>query len=39
MAQEDDPCLDGTRQPAMALFFLDASDTLVEIIDCSDFVG
>lgn len=38
MAQEDDPRLDGTKQPAMALFFLDASDTLVEIIGRSDFV-
>lgn len=39
MAQEDDPCLDGTGQPEMALFFLHASDTLVEIIGHSDFVG
>ena len=38
MQAEDDPRLDGTRQPAMALFFLDASDTLVEIIRRSDFV-
>lgn len=38
MAQEDDPRLDGTKQPAMALFFLDDSDTLVEIIRRSDFV-
>ena len=38
MQAEDDPRLDGTKQPAMALFFLDASDTLVEIIRRSDFV-
>lgn len=38
MSQEDDPRLDGTKPPAMALFFLDESDTLVEIIRRSDFV-
>lgn len=38
MQAEDDPRLDGTRQPAIALFFLDASDTLVELIGRSDFV-
>lgn len=38
MQAEDDPRLDGVKQPAMALFFLDASDTLVEIIRRSDFV-
>lgn len=37
MQAEDDPRLDGTRAPAMALFFLDSSDTLVEIIRRSDF--
>lgn len=37
MQAEDDPCLDGIKQPAMALFFLDASDTLVEIIRRGDF--
>lgn len=37
MQTEDDPRLDGSKQPAMALFFLDASDTLVEIIRRSDF--
>jgi methylmalonyl-CoA/ethylmalonyl-CoA epimerase len=38
MSQEDDPRLDGVKAPAMALFFLDESDTLVEIIRRSDFV-
>jgi methylmalonyl-CoA/ethylmalonyl-CoA epimerase len=38
MSQEDDPRLDGTKAPAMALFFLDESDTLIEIIRRSDFV-
>jgi methylmalonyl-CoA/ethylmalonyl-CoA epimerase len=38
MSQEDDPRLDGAKAPAMALFFLDESDTLVEIIRRSDFV-
>jgi methylmalonyl-CoA/ethylmalonyl-CoA epimerase len=37
MQHEDDPRLDGTKQPAMALFFLDASDVLIEIIRRSDF--
>lgn len=37
MQAEEDPRLDGTKRPAMALFFLDASDTLVEIIRRSDF--
>lgn len=39
MIQEDDPRLDGVKQPAMALFFLDDSDTLVEIIRRSEFVN
>lgn len=38
MSQEDDPSLDGTKQPAIALFFLDDSDTLVEIIRRGDFI-
>lgn len=38
MSQEDDPRLDATKQPAMALFFLDDSDTLVELIRRADFV-
>lgn len=38
MSQEEDPRLDGVKQPAMALFFLDDSDTLVEIIRRSEFV-
>lgn len=37
MALEDDPRVDGTKKPAMAFFFLDASDTLVEIMRRSDF--
>jgi methylmalonyl-CoA/ethylmalonyl-CoA epimerase len=37
MQAEDDPRLDGQKQPAMALFFLDDSDTLVELIRRSDF--
>jgi methylmalonyl-CoA/ethylmalonyl-CoA epimerase len=37
MQAEDDPRLDGVKQPAMALFFLDDSDTLIELIRRSDF--
>jgi len=37
MQAEEDPRLDGTKAPAMALFFLDDSDTLIEIIRRSDF--
>lgn len=39
MTMEDDPRLDpeGTKDPAMAFFFLDPSDILVEIIRRSDF--
>jgi methylmalonyl-CoA/ethylmalonyl-CoA epimerase len=37
MQAEDDPRLDGVKQPAMALFFLDDSDTLIELIKRSDF--
>jgi catechol 2,3-dioxygenase-like lactoylglutathione lyase family enzyme len=37
MAVEADPRLDGVKKPAMALFFLDPSDTLVELIRRSDF--
>lgn len=37
MSEEADPRLDGVKPPAMALFFLDDSDTLVEIIGRSDF--
>jgi len=38
MQAEEDPRLDGLKKPAIALFFLDASDTLVEIIGHADFV-
>jgi len=39
MAVEEDPRLDaaGAKKPAMAFFFLDPSDTLVEIVRRSDF--
>lgn len=37
MHAEDDPRLDGVKPPAMALFFLDASDTLIEIVGRGDF--
>lgn len=37
MAVEDDPRLSGNKKPAMAFFFLDVSDTLVEILRRSDF--
>lgn len=37
MAVEADPRLDGIKKPAMALFFLDPSDTLVELIRRSEF--
>jgi methylmalonyl-CoA/ethylmalonyl-CoA epimerase len=37
MQHEEDPRLDGTKQPAMALFFLDDSDILVEIIGRAGF--
>lgn len=37
MQAEDDPRLDDVKPPAMALFFLDASDTLIEIVGRGDF--
>ncbi len=41
MRTEDDPRLDaeGTRKPAMAVFFLDPSGTLVELVRRSDFAA
>lgn len=37
MQVEDDPRLTGDKKPAMAFFFLDASDILVEIVRTTDF--
>lgn len=37
MEEEEDPLGDRSRPPALALFFLDASDTLVEIVQRSEF--
>ncbi|MCO6187596.1 VOC family protein [Rhizobium sp. L1K21] len=37
MAAEDDPRLTPDKPPAAAFFFLDVSDTLVEIVRRSDF--
>lgn len=37
MQAEEDPRLDGDKNPATALFILDAADTLIELVQRSEF--